>query len=100
MCPETGRARLSYRRPEETFEECTRLIPPSPKGIKDLDSWILHRLRHSDISGDPDDRTFCGNPTLDMERVNYQPAGPSAPRLAPNMKDWECRDCADPLRSL
>ncbi|MFD7866040.1 hypothetical protein [Streptomyces sp. NPDC059783] len=31
MCPETGRARLSYRRAEEIFEENTRLLAnPSP----------------------------------------------------------------------
>lgn len=33
-----------------------------------------------DVSGDPGDRTFCGKPTLDMERVDYRPAGP--PRRA------------------
>jgi hypothetical protein len=54
----------------------------------------------SDVSGDPDDPTFCGKPTLDMERVNYQRSGPSAPWLPPNMSDWECRDRADALRSL
>ncbi|CAD11999.1 hypothetical protein (plasmid) [Streptomyces coelicolor A3(2)] len=53
----------------------------------------------SDVSGDPDDRTFCGKPTLDMERVNYQPVGPGAPWLPPNMHAWECRDCAAALRS-
>ncbi|MFF0164038.1 hypothetical protein ACFYRY_42105 [Streptomyces sp. NPDC005263] len=52
-----------------------------------------------DVSGDADDRTFCGKPTLDMERVNYQPAGPGAPWLPPNMQEWECRDCTDALRS-
>jgi hypothetical protein len=52
-----------------------------------------------DVPGDADDRTFCGKPTLDMERVNYQPAGPGAPWLPPNMSDWECRDCAAALRA-
>jgi hypothetical protein len=51
------------------------------------------------IVEDADDRTFCGKPTLDMERVNYQPAGPGEPWLPPNMRAWECRDCASALRS-
>ncbi|MEW2267678.1 hypothetical protein ACGF5T_34315 [Streptomyces sp. NPDC047853] len=50
--------------------------------------------------GGVDDRTFCGKPTLDMERVNYQSAEPGAPWSPPNMKRWECSDCADILRSL
>nr|WSX24590.1 hypothetical protein OG690_35500 [Streptomyces tubercidicus] len=40
MCPETGRARLSYRRAEEIFEENTRLLAnplASPDDIEDLD---------------------------------------------------------------
>jgi hypothetical protein len=52
-----------------------------------------------DVSGDADDRTFCGKPILDMERVNYQPAGPGAPWLPPNMRKWECGTCANALRS-
>ncbi|MDH6552058.1 hypothetical protein [Streptomyces sp. SAI-041] len=28
-----------------------------------------------DVSGDPDDRTFCGKPTLDMERLPARRAG-------------------------
>jgi len=52
-----------------------------------------------DVSGDPGDRTFCGKPTLNMERVNYHPAGPGAPWLPLNMQNWECRDCAAALRS-
>lgn len=52
-----------------------------------------------DVSGDLEDRTFCGKPTLDMERVNYQPSGPDAPWLPPNMSKWECRTCAAALGS-
>ncbi|MET9503628.1 hypothetical protein ABZY42_18200 [Streptomyces sp. NPDC006622] len=40
-----------------------------------------------DVSGAPDDRKFCGEPILDMERVNYQPAGPGAPWLPSNKRD-------------
>lgn len=39
---------------------------------------------------DPDDQTFCGKPTADMERVNYEPSGPGAPWLPPNMREWKC----------
>jgi hypothetical protein len=41
-----------------------------------------------DVSGDPDDRTFRGKPTLDVERVNYQPAGPGAPWRALSRPTW------------
>ncbi|MEV4868001.1 hypothetical protein [Streptomyces syringium] len=50
VCPVTGRARLSYRRAEEMFEETTRLLanpPGSPEDIENLEGWTLHRLRHS-----------------------------------------------------
>lgn len=53
VCPETGRARLSYRRAEEIFEENTRLLAnplASPDDIEDLDGWTLHRLRHSALT--------------------------------------------------
>ncbi|MFB7065951.1 site-specific integrase [Streptomyces sp. NPDC056237] len=60
MCPETGRARLSYRRAEEIFEENTRLLAnplASPEDIEDLDGWTLHRLRHSALTHDAEDGT-------------------------------------------
>ncbi|WP_251064572.1 hypothetical protein [Streptomyces sp. ISL-44] len=50
VCPETGRARLSYHRAEEIFEENTRLLAnplASPEDLETLDGWTLHRLRHS-----------------------------------------------------
>ncbi|WP_228984245.1 hypothetical protein [Streptomyces sp. DH12] len=53
-----------------------------------------------DVPGDPGDRTFCGLPTLGMERVEYTPRAPGAPWLPHNMRPWECRNCADALRSL
>ncbi|WP_405674945.1 hypothetical protein OG292_03495 [Streptomyces sp. NBC_01511] len=46
MCPETGRARLSYRRAEEIFEENTRLLAnplASPEDIENLDGFTLRR---------------------------------------------------------
>ncbi|MEU9489074.1 site-specific integrase [Streptomyces decoyicus] len=60
MRPETGRARLSYRRAEEIFEENTQLLAnplASPKDIEDLDGWTLHRLRHSALTHDAEDGT-------------------------------------------
>lgn len=60
VCPETGRARLSYRRAEEIFEENTRLPAnplASPKDIEDLNGWTLHRLRHSALTHDAEDGT-------------------------------------------
>lgn len=55
VCPETGRARLSYRRAEGLFEENTRLpanLLASPDDIEDLDGWTLHRLRPSALTHD------------------------------------------------
>ncbi|EFL29164.1 putative multimer resolution protein [Streptomyces himastatinicus ATCC 53653] len=60
VCPQTGRARLSYRRAEEIFEENTRLLAnplASPDDIEDLDGWTLHRLRHSALTHDAEDGT-------------------------------------------
>ncbi|MFI8537503.1 hypothetical protein ACIGMX_45585 [Streptomyces aquilus] len=50
------------------------------------------------VSGAPGDRTLCGKPTPDMERVNHQPTGPDGPCLPLNMQRWECRECAAALR--
>ncbi|WP_249814941.1 site-specific integrase [Streptomyces barringtoniae] len=60
VCPETGRARLSYRRAEEIFEETTRLLAnplASPEDIEDLGGWTLHRLRHSALTHDAEGGT-------------------------------------------
>ncbi|WP_405676440.1 site-specific integrase [Streptomyces sp. NBC_00048] len=60
VCEETGRARLSYRRAEEIFEEHTRLLAnplASPEGIEHLDGWTLHRLRRSALRHDAEEGT-------------------------------------------
>ncbi|MGW1592844.1 site-specific integrase [Streptomyces sp. NPDC002343] len=60
VCSETGWARLSYRRAEETIEENTRLLanlPASPEDIEDLNGWTLHRLRHSALTHDAEGGT-------------------------------------------
>lgn len=60
VCLETGRARLSYRRAEEIFEENTRLLAnplASPEDIEDLDGFTLHRLRHSALTHDAEGGT-------------------------------------------
>jgi integrase/recombinase XerD len=51
--PGGRRARLSFRRAEEIFEENTRLLTnplASPEDSKGLDGWTLHRLRHSALT--------------------------------------------------
>ncbi len=60
ICPATCRARLSYRRAEEIFEESTRLLAnplASPDDFNDLEGWTLHRLRHSALTHDAEDGT-------------------------------------------
>ncbi|MEV6653693.1 site-specific integrase [Streptomyces sp. NPDC051219] len=60
MCTETGRARLSYRRTEEIFEENTRLPAnplASPEDIEDLDGRTLHQVRHSALTHDAEGGT-------------------------------------------
>ena len=60
ICPETGRARPSYRRAEKLFETSTRL-PATPlateEDVDDLEGWTLHRLRHSALTHDVEDGT-------------------------------------------
>jgi integrase/recombinase XerD len=61
VCSETGRARLSYRRAEEVFEENTRLLAnplASPEDIEDLNGWTRHRLRHSALTHDAEGGTL------------------------------------------
>ncbi|MEV4943270.1 hypothetical protein [Streptomyces zaomyceticus] len=48
---------------------------------------------------EPGDRTLCGTPADDMERLAYQPSGPDMPWLPPDKQDWECSTCADALRT-
>ncbi|GGM22730.1 tyrosine-type recombinase/integrase [Dactylosporangium sucinum] len=60
LCPETGRARLSYRRAEEQFEADTRALAhpdASPEELADLDGWTLHQLRHSALTHEAEDGT-------------------------------------------
>lgn len=58
--PQTGRARLSYRRAEEIFEESTWLLAnplARSEDIEDLEGWTLHRLRHSALTHDAENGT-------------------------------------------
>ncbi|MCX4458652.1 site-specific integrase [Streptomyces sp. NBC_01728] len=60
ICPATSRARLSYRRAEEIFEESTRLLTnplASPDDFDELEGWTLHRLRHSALTHDAESGT-------------------------------------------
>jgi integrase/recombinase XerD len=58
-CPVTGRARLSYRRAEEAFEEATRPLanPAAAIGSEHLHGWTLHQLRHSLLTHEAEDGT-------------------------------------------
>ncbi|WP_256964973.1 DNA polymerase Y subunit UmuC family protein [Streptomyces griseiscabiei] len=50
VCEETSRARLSYRRAEEIFEESTRLLAnplARPEDVEDLEGWGVFRLPSS-----------------------------------------------------
>ncbi|MFE2031024.1 hypothetical protein ACFW9V_39040, partial [Streptomyces hygroscopicus] len=83
VCPETGRARLSYRRAEEIFEENTRLLAnplASPEDIEDLDGWTLHRLRHSALTHDAEGGT--STPML-LAAPGTPPSGPWSGTPAP-----------------
>ena len=47
LCPVTRRARLSYRRPAESFERATRpLANPSAshEELEEVHGWTLHQL--------------------------------------------------------
>jgi integrase/recombinase XerD len=60
ICPQTGRARLSYRRAEELFERATRRLAhpdlPGPEADT-LPGWTLHQLRHSALTHDAESGT-------------------------------------------
>jgi integrase len=60
LCPVTGRARLSYRRAEETFELATRpLASPGAtrEELGEAQGWTLHQLRHSLLTHEAEDGT-------------------------------------------
>ncbi|WP_406364384.1 hypothetical protein [Streptomyces sp. NBC_01579] len=93
MCPATGRARLSYRRAEEIFEENTWLLAnplASPGDIEDLDGWTLHRLRHSalthDAEGGTSTRCCWPAPAASVRPWSGTPAPAStlSPGMSPN----------------
>ena len=60
LCPVTQRARLSYRRAEETFEVATRpLASPgvTREELEEAHGWTLHQLRHSLLTHEAEDGT-------------------------------------------
>lgn len=59
LCPVTGRARLSYRRAAEIFEETTR---PLADPTDQAQGWTLHQLRHSMLTHEAENGT--STPTL------------------------------------
>jgi integrase/recombinase XerD len=54
LCPITGRARLSYRRAAEIFEEVTR---PLADPVDQAQGWTLHQLRHSMLTHEAENGT-------------------------------------------
>ncbi|MEV6527790.1 site-specific integrase [Longispora sp. NPDC051575] len=60
LCPDTGRARLSYRRAAELFDQHTvALAHPdiAPADLGGLSGWDLHQLRHSALTHDAESGT-------------------------------------------
>jgi integrase/recombinase XerD len=65
LCPVTGRARLSYRRAAELFEQSTRRLahPQATSAeLASLRGWNLHPLRHSMLTHEAENGT--NTPTL------------------------------------
>ncbi|GAA0926068.1 tyrosine-type recombinase/integrase [Virgisporangium aurantiacum] len=54
LCPVTGRARLSYRRAAEIFEEITRSLADP---IEQTHGWTLHQLRHAQLTHEAENGT-------------------------------------------
>ncbi len=88
VCPVTGRARLSYRRAEEIFEQGTRLLA-NPLADKDqadeLEGWTLHRLRHSALTHDAESGT--STPML-LARSRHASVRPWNATPAPASTPW------------
>jgi integrase/recombinase XerD len=65
-CPDTGRARLSYRRAAELFNQHTRALAhpdvTDRAALANLGGWDLHQLRHSALTHEAEDGT--NSPTL------------------------------------
>jgi integrase len=59
LCPVTKRARLSYLRAAEVFEEATR---PLADPVSQKQGWTLHQLRHSMLTHEAEAGT--NTPTL------------------------------------
>lgn len=54
LCPVTGRARLSYRRAAEVFEEASR---PLADPVERARGWTLHQLRHAQLTHEAENGT-------------------------------------------
>ncbi|MFC8408593.1 hypothetical protein ACFUG9_34270 [Streptomyces griseoincarnatus] len=83
------------------LQELDKQMPPDfgPGAAASFIAAVHAAPADPDVPGDPDDRTLCGRPTLGMEPVPYEPAGPGAPWLPPKLRRWECPDCAAALRT-
>lgn len=102
VCPETGRARLSYRRAEEIFEESTRLLVnplAAPDSIEDLDGWTLHRLRHSALTHDAEGAGAGDGGRLSRGDCSMFPAGSRNRRPTTTRRPrryWQRSHCRPP----
>ncbi|MEO3752031.1 hypothetical protein [Streptomyces sp. B6B3] len=86
--PAAARARPSYRRAEEIFEENTRLLA-NPL------AWTLHRLRHSALTHDAEGGT--STPTL-LARSLERYARPGVDAVARHVAERPCADALRPRR--
>jgi len=82
VCPDTGRARLSYRRAAELFEHATT---PLATGAGRPTGWSLHQLRHSALTHDAESGTnntamlLARSPHASMRSLErYARPGPEA----------------------
>ena len=85
LCPVTGRARLSYRRAEESFELATRPLANPGASRNDLDGWTLHRLRHSLLTHEAEDGT--STPML-LARSRHASVRSLERYAAPDPRPW------------
>ncbi|WP_244943448.1 hypothetical protein [Streptomyces inhibens] len=75
VCPETGRARLSYRRAEEIFEENTRLLANPPR--------LARRHRGPGRLDASPATSQCPDARRGGRHLHPDAAGPLPPRLRP-----------------
>ena len=105
LCPTTGRARLSYRRAAETFEESTRRLthPRELAGdLVGLGGWILHQLRHSQLTHEAENGTNPPTLLARSRHASVRKSGalrPSEPRSSRPAHRGQLRFCGCQIRA-